>query len=386
MKNKVRALLAHFHLYGNPSKDMKIVGVTGTNGKTTVATMLYKLFTALGYRTGFIGTTGNIIVTKELETRNTTPGVLELNKIFQEMQDAKCEYVFMEVSSHGIHQGRIAGINFAGGIFTNLTQDHLDYHKTLERYFKVKKRFFRKLSKEAFALSNVDSQYGERMLEGIKAKKYTYGFKEKSDFNEHLETRLVGEFNEYNILAVYAASMLLGQDENRVKEIIKELEPPKGRFYNVPNTAGVTAIVDYAHTPDALENVLKTINKMKKDGVKVISVFGCGGDRDPIKRPIMGKLGAQLSDIAIFTSDNPRTEDPKIILKQMQNALSGDDVLKVKIIEDRRNAIQEAVSLAKEGDFILLAGKGHENYQEVKGVKHHFDDTEELMNALSAKQ
>lgn len=382
LKNRLVAILASLHFFGNPSAKLKIVGVTGTNGKTTIATLLYQVFTALGYKCGLIGTAGNIIINETREAKNTTPGAIELNKLLEEMVEKGCTHVFMEVSSHAMDQGRVAGIKFVGGIFTNLTQDHLDYHKNFENYFCAKKKFFKMLPREAFAVSNIDDTYGARMLEGIKAKKYTYGFKNKSDFSEKLNTSLIGDFNAYNALAVYAMATLLGEDSGKVKEILKTVKPPKGRFDYVKSESGVIGIVDYAHTPDALENVLKTVVRMREGGQKIISVFGCGGDRDPVKRAIMGRLGAELSDIAIFTSDNPRTEDPNKIIDQMQMGVTGELKGKVKIIPDRREAIKEAVSLAKSGDYILLAGKGHETYQEIKGVKHHFDDTEELQKAF----
>ncbi len=383
LKNRLVAILASLHFFGNPSATLKIVGVTGTNGKTTIATLLFQVFTALGYKCGLIGTAGNIIISERREAKNTTPGAIELNKLLEEMVERGCTHVFMEVSSHAMDQGRVAGVKFVGGIFTNLAQDHLDYHKNFENYFCAKKKFFKMLPREAFAVSNIDDTYGARMLEGIKAKKFTYGFKNKSDFSEKLNTSLIGDFNAYNALAVYAMATLLGEDSGKVKEILKTVKPPKGRFDYVKSGSGVIGIVDYAHTPDALENVLKTVVRMREGSQKIISVFGCGGDRDPVKRAIMGRLGTELSDIAIFTSDNPRSEDPNKIIDQMQMGVTGELKGKVKIIPDRHEAIKEAVSLAKSGDYILLAGKGHETYQEIKGVKHHFDDTEELQKAFS---
>jgi UDP-N-acetylmuramoyl-L-alanyl-D-glutamate--2,6-diaminopimelate ligase len=293
-----------------------------------------------------------------------------------------CEYVFMEVTSHALDQDRVAGINFAGGIFTNLTHDHLDYHKNIENYFGAKKKFFKLLPENAFALSNIDDEYGGPMLENIHAKKYTYGFKHKVDFSEKLETKLIGDFNMYNALAAYATLVLLGIDGIQVKEILKNVDSPKGRFEHFMSGNGVLVIVDYAHTPDALENVLKATQNIKKNG-RVISVFGCGGDRDPLKRPVMGKVGIMLSDIAIFTSDNPRSEDPEKIIEQMKTDISTDDLKKVKTIPDRRKAILESVKLAQKSDIILCAGKGHEDYQEIKGVKRHFDDMEEYKKAFN---
>jgi UDP-N-acetylmuramoyl-L-alanyl-D-glutamate--2,6-diaminopimelate ligase len=380
------------YYYGNPSKKLKIVGVTGTNGKTTVATLLYEIALALGFKVGLISTV-NILISGEefiIERKNpTTPDSITLTKIFKEMADKGCQYVFMEVSSHAMDQGRVAGVNFVGGVFTNLTHDHLDYHKTFENYFAAKKKFFQMLPAGAFALSNTDNEYGLKMLEGIKARKFSYGFKnnpsnssgQEPDFNEKLQTKLIGDFNMYNALAVYAALVLLGMDKEKVKELMKNVEPPRGRFEHFTSKSGVLVIVDYAHTPDALENVLNTVKNIKTHSAssgRVISVFGCGGDRDPIKRKIMGNIGATLSDIAILTSDNPRSEDPDKIIEQMKEGLSIENLQKVKTISNRHEAIVEAVKLAQSGDIILCAGKGHEDYQEIKGVKHHFDDMEEF--------
>jgi len=387
-RRQVIAILARWHFYGNPSVKLKIVGVTGTNGKTTIATLLYKIATELGYKAGLIGTVENIIVDERRPALRTTPSPIPLNKLLSEMASKGCIYVFMEISSHAMDQKRVAGVNFVGGIFTNLTHDHLDYHKSFENYFLAKKKFFQMLPKDAFALSNADDEYGRKILENIKAKKYTYGFKNKADFNERLETKLIGEFNAYNILAIYGASILLGFDKERVREIIKNLEPVTGRFENVKGKNNITGIVDFAHTPDALEKVLKTIQGINsaKDGPsqkgKIISVFGCGGDRDPLKRRIMGKIGASLSDIAIITSDNPRSEDPEKIIFEMKVDLTMNDLKKVKTIANRGEAIKEAVNLAQKGDTILIAGKGHEQYQEIKGVKYHFNDMEELKKNL----
>ena len=297
------------------------------------------------------------------------------------MVDAGCEYCFMEVSSHAVSEKRVEGITFAGGIFTNLTLDHLDYHKTLENYCNAKKAFFDMLPANGFAIANIDDEKGEYMLKDTKAQKYTLSLKEKADFNERLETKLLGEFNAYNVLGVYAVAVSLGQDKERVKEIIKTLDSVPGRFQYIKSQNEVTGIVDYAHTPDALENVLKTINDMKGKG-KVITVVGCGGDRDKSKRPIMAKIGYDMSDILILTSDNPRTEKPEDILNDMQKGLPLEAVDKVEIIIDRHMAIKKACELAKSGDYILLAGKGHENYQEINGLKNHFDDMEELQKYL----
>ncbi len=369
------------NFYNNPSRKMKLVGVTGTNGKTTTATLLHQLFRNLGYKVGMIGTVVNKINDNSFEALRTTPDSITLNKLLSDMINDGCEYCFMEVSSHAVSEKRVNGISFAGGIFTNLTLDHLDYHKTLENYAMAKKSFFEMIPSTGFAIANIDDQKGKYMLDGIEAKKYTFSLKNNADFNEILETKLLGEFNVYNILGVYACAVLLGQDKERVKEIIKGLEPVAGRFQYIKSKKGVIGIVDYAHTPDALLNVLKTINQMKEKG-KVISIIGCGGDRDKSKRPIMAKIGFDMSDKLILTSDNPRTERPEDILNDMQKGLPLDGVDSVEIIIDRHMAIIKACEIAKSGDYILLAGKGHENYQEVNGVKHHFDDMEELQKYL----
>jgi len=416
LKRKMIATLAELHLYSKYSKGLKIIGVTGTNGKTTTAHLLYKIALELGHKAGFIGTTGTLINGEELKMERkipTTPDVLTLNKIFLEMKRQGCTYVFMEVSSHALDQKRVAGIKFVGGIFTNLTHDHLDYHKNFENYFGAKKKFFKMLPVNAFALSNGDDEYGKRMIEGIKAKKYLYGFNDfpqvglveshrselwekfsaeilKIDFNgiqlkvdnDVIKSKLLGKFNAYNLLAVWSACSLLNFDMGKVKNILENIEAPKGRFDHFVSVGGILGIVDYAHSPDSLEKVLNTIKEFKDEYSKIITVFGCGGDKDPLKRPIMGKTGASLSDIAIFTSDNSRSEDPEKIINEMKEDLNMIDLGKVKSIPDRHEAIKEAVSLAGKGDIILLAGKGHENYQEIKGVRYHFDDMEELKKYL----
>ena len=393
------------YYYGNPAKKLKIVGVTGTNGKTTTATLLYKITKELGYKAGLISTVENIINGKVAKTTHnkpvpgTTPDSVTLTKLFNEMVDAGCEYAFMEVSSHSLDQNRVWGIDFAGGIFTNLTHDHLDYHKTFENYFAAKKKFFKMLPVSAFALSNTDNEYGTRMLEGIKAKKFSYGFKNETgpgkeffhgqikkmdfsglhlEFNGHIvDARFLGKFNAYNLLSVWSASYLLGFDMDKVKKILETVLPPRGRFEHFTAKNGVMVVVDYAHTPDALEKILLAIKEIKSENGRVISVFGCGGDRDPMKRKSMGVIGAQMSDISVFTSDNPRSEDPDKIIEQMKEGLFAEDLKKVITIANRHEAIAESVKLAKKGDIILCAGKGHEDYQEIKGVKHHFDDMEE---------
>ncbi|MFA6393012.1 MAG: UDP-N-acetylmuramoyl-L-alanyl-D-glutamate--2,6-diaminopimelate ligase [Candidatus Paceibacterota bacterium] len=394
------------NFYDNPSQKMKLVGVTGTSGKTTTATLLHQLFRDLGYKAGLIGTVVNKINDKEEEAHRTTPDAVTLNELLARMMDDGCEYCFMEVSSHSVCEGRIAGLHFIGGIFTNLTLDHLDYHKTMENYCDAKKGFFDTLPATGFAIANIDDEKGEYMLSTTKAHTYRFSLKKETDFNERFESKLIGEFNSYNLLGIYAVATLLGEDNaksdnvgspdsfikefrEKVKEKIKNLEAVPGRFQYYKSVNGVTGIVDYAHKPDALENVLKTINDLKglpKQGFgkpKVIAVVGCGGDRDKSKRPIMAKIGYDMSDILILTSDNPRTEKPEAILEDMKKGLEGLYLEgKVYIITDRGDAIEKACNLASSGDFILVAGKGHENYQEVNGVQTHFDDMEELKKCL----
>lgn len=376
------ATLAGLHYYGNPSKNLKIIGVTGTNGKTTVATLLYKLFSKLGYKVGLISTVENIIIDEVRPATHTTPGPIPLNKLLTEMVEKGCEYVFMEVSSHAMDQSRVAGIKFTGGIFTNLTHDHLDYHGNFENYFKAKKKFFRMLPESAFALSNSDDEYGFGILEDIKAKTYTYGLKNPANFVDRLDTKLIGEFNIYNILAVYSAAILLGEDKIRVKEIIKDLEPVDGRFNYIKSKNNITGIVDFAHTPDALENVLRTIQGMRKDGQKIITLFGCGGDRDPSKRSSMTSIAYKMSDITIATSDNPRNEKIENIFSDMKVGLPENLEKELFFISDRVEAIEKACSIGMPNDFILLAGKGHEKYQQIGKEKIPFNDMEELKKNL----
>lgn len=369
------------NFYGNPSRSLKLVGVTGTNGKTTTATLLHQLFMNLGYKVGMIGTVVNKINDKSYEATRTTPDQVSLNKLLREMVDDDCEYCFMEVSSHSISEKRIAGLSFLGGIFTNLTLDHLDYHGTFENYCDAKKSFFDILPFAGFAIANIDDEKGEYVLSNTKAHKYTLSLKKEADFNERISTKLIGEFNAYNILGIYAVAILLGQNKEKVKEIIKDLDSVAGRFQYIKSTSGIIGVVDYAHTPDALENVLKTINKLKSNG-RVITVVGCGGDRDKSKRPIMARIGYDMSDVLIMTSDNPRSEKPEDILNDMQAGISLEDLDKVEIIIDRHLAIMKACNIAKNGDYILIAGKGHEKYQEINGTKYHFDDIEELEKHL----
>jgi len=416
IKRHIIATLIGMHFFGNPSKKLKIIGVTGTNGKTTTVTLLYKVTSALGYKTGLISTIENKIDSKIIPHNekgpSTTPDPIYLNKLLKKMVKEGCKYVFMEVSSHALAQKRVAGINFNGGIFTNLTHDHLDYHKDLEEYFSTKKKFFEMLPKNAFALSNIDDKYGIAILDNIKAKKSFYGFENKAEFvdfsgkilesdfsglklsfsvknssiNEQIYSKLLGKFNAYNLLTVWSVLNLLNFDMKKVNKILENIEPPQGRFENFMSPNGVRIIIDYAHTPDALKKILLAIKEIKSVGSKIISVFGCGGDRDSLKRPIMGHIGASLSDIVIITSDNPRNENPNKIIKEMTNNLSKNELKKIITISDRRLAIAEAMELAKKGDIILCAGKGHENYQEIKGVKFHFDDTEEFKRILKQKR
>ena len=387
------------NFYDHPSGKLKLIGVTGTNGKTTITTLSHQLFRNLGYKAGMIGTVVNKINDEPFETVRTTPDQITLNKLLAEMVEAGCEYCFMEVSSHAVSEKRIAGLTFAGGVFTNLTLDHLDYHKTFEEYRDAKKAFFDSLSGYAFTLSNIDDPNGEYMFKDTKADIYAYslktfpaGMKQAIHFTDRLETKLIGEFNAYNVLAVYGVATLLGEDKEKVKKEIKNLEAVEGRFQYIKNENNITGIVDYAHTPDALENVLKTISQMKNGG-KVITVIGCGGDRDKSKRPIMAKISYDLSDVVILTSDNPRTEDPSEILNDMKAGLpvntfqQGQSLLKeVHSILDRREAIEKACSLGQSGDYILIAGKGHEKYQEINGIKTHFDDMEELKKYLLTQE
>ena len=405
------------NFYGNPSRSLKLTGVTGTNGKTTIATLLYRLFTDAGYACGLLSTIENIVDHEVIPATHTTPDPVELNALLRKMVDHGCEYAFMEVSSHSIDQHRIAGLHFAGGIFTNLTHDHLDYHKTMANYRNAKKKFFDDLSAEAFALTNLDDKNGAVMLQNTKAKKLGYALKHDADFKgmvmeshfdgmlmkvngTELYTRLVGGFNASNILAIYGAAISLGFDKDELLVEISKLQGANGRFDMVHSDTGIVGIVDYAHTPDALENVLKTINEIKTENGKqktesspfsvfrspsLITVVGCGGNRDTTKRPEMAAVAVKLSDRVILTSDNPRNEDPDEIIRQMKAGINASDTGKVLSITDRREAIRTAVALAKKGDIILLAGKGHEDYQIIKGEKRHFDDKEELSKALEEK-
>ncbi len=381
--------------YGDPTSKLALVGVTGTNGKTTIATLLYNLFRYFGYKVGLISTVCNYIDGKPIPTEHTTPDPITLNRLLGEMADAGCKYAFMEVSSHAIAQRRISGLKFAGGIFTNLTRDHLDYHKTVENYLKAKKRFFDELPPSAFSLTNLDDKNGLVMVQNTASHVHTYSLRTLSDFkgrvleshfegmlldfnNHELVVHFIGKFNASNLLAVFGAAVLLGMKEEEVLVALSTLHPVAGRFDAIRSPQGYTAIVDYAHTPDALVNVLNAIHEVLKGGGKVITVVGAGGNRDKGKRPIMAKESARLSDRVIITSDNPRFEEPQEIINDMLAGLSKEDLQKSLTIVDRREAIKSACMLAQPGDVILVAGKGHENYQEVKGVKHHFDDKEVL--------
>lgn len=379
--------------YNNPSLELNLVGVTGTNGKTTIATLLYQLFHKLGYKSGLFGTVANYIASVKIESTHTTPDPVTLNSLLREMVDAGCEYCFMEVSSHAIHQNRIAGLTFKGGVFTNITHDHLDYHKTFSAYISAKKMFFDNLPKTSFAITNFDDKNGMVMMQNCKANVKTYSIRSMADYkakviesmvegmqlqvnNRELWTSLVGKFNAQNLLAVYAVALNLNQDEDDVLLAISKLNSVDGRFETIRSKNGLTAVVDYAHTPDALINVIETINQIRNLDQQLITVVGAGGDRDASKRPEMGKAAVSGSDKVIFTSDNPRSEDPQVIINDMLAGVEPADKMRVLAISDRKEAIKTACVLAKPGDIILVAGKGHEDYQEIKGVKHSFDDRE----------
>ncbi len=392
--------LAAANFYDNPTEKFKVVGITGTNGKTSTATLLYDLFSNMGYKCGLISTVEYRIAGKIIPSTHTTPDQIALQSLFSTMATEGCDYGFMEVSSHALEQNRTAGIQFAGAIFSNITHDHLDYHKTFDNYIAAKKRLFDGLPKTAFALTNNDDRNGKVMLQNTKAEKNSYALRKIATFKAkildnsllglHLDmdgqdffARMIGEFNAYNLLAVYSAAVLLGADKTEILTTLSDLKGAEGRFDYVRHpTTGVIGIVDYAHTPDALEKVLETVRQLRKTGQKIITLTGAGGDRDPVKRRFMGKIGANLSDTLILTSDNPRSEDPLSIIEQMKVDLTDNDRSKVLEIADRRQAIRTAVKLAQDGDIVLLAGKGHEKYQEINGVKHDFDDKVELQKAF----
>ena len=384
------AYMAH-NFYDESSKKVKLVGVTGTNGKTTIATLLFRLFTELGYKCGLVSTIQNQIAETIIPSTHTTPDAISLNALLKQMADEDCTHVFMECSSHAIHQHRITGLHFTGALFSNITHDHLDYHKTFDEYIKVKKTFFDNLSEDAFAISNLDDKRGTVMLQNSSAKKYYYSLKQLADFkgkilenaltglimtinDKEVHFRLIGEFNAYNLLAIYGAAICLGENKEEVLRILSMLNGAEGRFDYIISSERIIGIIDYAHTPDALENVLATIKKLRKGYEQVITVVGCGGERDKTKRPVMAQIACDYSNKAIFTSDNPRSEDPTEILKDMEAGLNSAAKRKSISIADRREAIKAAVSFANKEDIILLAGKGHEKYQIINGEYQSFDD------------
>lgn len=387
------------NFYDNPSSEIKLVGVTGTNGKTTTATLLHDLYIQLGYKAGLLSTVINKIGTEEISSTHTTPDAIQLNALLRYMIAEGCEYCFMEVSSHAIHQNRIAGVDFGGAVFTNITHDHLDYHKTFDEYIKAKKKFFDDLGENAFALVNKDDKNGEVMMQNTKAHKHTYALKSMANYSckvvendfsgmllnmdgSEVWTKLIGNFNAYNLLAIYSTALLLGEDKLVVLTAISNLTSVDGRFQYIKSPGNVAGIVDYAHTPDALKNVLKTINEIRTGNEQLITLVGCGGDRDKDKRPIMAKIACELSDKIILTSDNPRSENPDEIIKDMRQGVDGIYFKKVLAITNREEAIKTACSLAKEGDVILIAGKGHEKYQEINGEKLPFDDLKILQETF----
>jgi UDP-N-acetylmuramoyl-L-alanyl-D-glutamate--2,6-diaminopimelate ligase len=401
VRDAAKALgIASSNFYGGPSARLKLIGVTGTNGKTTIATLLYRVFKGLGFKCGLFSTVCNYIIDRQLPATHTTPDPVQLNRLLSEMADAGCDYAFMEVSSHSAAQHRVEGLEFAGAVFTNLTHDHLDYHKTFANYLKAKKSWFDSLPEKAFALVNADDRNSGVMLQNCKARPYTYSMRSMADFRctiieqsfegmglrimgEELWTRFIGDYNASNLLAVYAVSELLDAPGKEVLTIISNLDCVPGRLEVIKSPEGITGIVDYAHTPDALVNVIGTINNIRSNNMKLITVVGAGGDRDKGKRPKMARISADGSTKLILTSDNPRTEDPEKIIDDMEEGLTQDLKKKTIRISDRREAIKTAVMLASAGDVILVAGKGHEPYQEINGIRHHFDDREELKKALS---
>lgn len=398
--NSALAVIAS-NYYDNPSKNLKLVGVTGTNGKTTVTTLLYHLFKKAGFKVGLISTIKVLVDDKEYKTTHTTPDVLTINDYLSKMNLAGVEFCFMEVSSHGIHQKRAEGLHFEGAIFTNLSHDHLDYHKTFAEYRDTKKKLLDGLPKTAFALVNIDDKNGLVMLQNTKAKKYTYALKTFADYraqilekqfngqllkvdDNELWSKLIGDFNAYNLLAIYATADILGLEKMETLRLMSELENVDGRFQYYISKDKITAIVDYAHTPDALKNVLVTINALRTGNENVITVVGCGGDRDKSKRPVMGHIASEMSNQVIFTSDNPRTESPSVIIEEMEAGVEPQNVRKVLSIENRKQAIKTACKLAVANDIILVAGKGHETYQETNGVRVDFDDFKEVKEALES--
>ena len=400
--NKALAYMAA-NYYGNPSEKLKLVGITGTNGKTTIASLLYQLYKKAGFKVGLLSTVKIMIDDVEYKATHTTPDSITINHYLNEMVDAGVQYCFMEVSSHGIHQKRTEALHFAGGVFTNLSHDHLDYHPTFAEYRDVKKSFFDNLPKTAFALSNIDDKNGAVMLQNTTAKKLTYALKSYSDYKvqilenqlsglllkingNEVWVKLIGTFNAYNLLAIYGTAVELGMEGLEVLRLLSDLESVSGRFQFIVSSSNITAIVDYAHTPDALENVLKTINDIRTKNEQLITVVGCGGNRDKAKRPIMAGIATEMSDKVVLTSDNPRNEDPEVIINEMEQGIAPQNYKKSLSITDRKQAIKTACQLAHPNDIILIAGKGHETYQEINGVRHHFDDMEtitELLNQLN---
>lgn len=395
------------NMYGHPSSRLRLVGITGTNGKTTTVTLLHRMFRMQGYHVGLISTIVNKIDEKEIPATHTTPDALRLNQLLSQMVEEGCEYCFMEVSSHAVVQERIGGLTFAGGIFSNITHDHLDFHKTMAAYIEAKRTFFDHLPSNAFALTNIDDRNGMVMVQNTKAKVYTYSLREMASLrcrivensfqglllkfsaeewnlnNQEVSTQLVGRFNAYNLSAILGTAILLGIEPQQAMLLISQLKAAEGRFEYVIGK-GITGVVDYAHTPDALENVIRAINDVRTSNQNLITVVGCGGDRDPLKRPIMAKIAAEMSDRLVLTSDNPRTENPDAILDAMEAGLSAEQKIHTVRITDRRSAIKTAVMMAQEGDVVLVAGKGHEKYQEINGIRNHFDDKEELHKLLDA--
>jgi len=387
--------MAH-NFYGQPSEKVKLIGVTGTNGKTTIATLLFKLFTSLGYKCGMLSTVQNHIGNEVVPATHTTPDAINLNALLQQMVNSGCTHVFMETSSHAIHQHRITGLKYTGGLFSNITHDHLDYHKTFDEYIRVKKSFFDTLPSDAFAISNADDKRGQVMLQNTHAHKYLYSLRTMAEFkgkilenrltglvmtinDQEVHFRLIGEFNAYNLLAAYGAAVCLGEEKQEVLRCLSEITGAEGRFeYMISANQKIIGIVDYAHTPDALLNVLATIKKLREGHEQIITVVGCGGDRDKTKRPVMAEVTCEHSDKVVFTSDNPRSEDPLQILTDMETGLNTAAKRKYVSVADRKEAIKLAVSMAEPGDIVLIAGKGHEKYQEIKGVKHPFDDKQVL--------
>lgn len=387
------------NFYGNPSEQLTLVGITGTNGKTSVSTLLFDVFTALGFKCALISTVEYRIAGEVIPSTHTTPDVVTLNQILAKAVYEGCEYAFMEVSSHGIHQNRTEGLHFKVGGFTNITHDHLDYHKTFEEYLKTKKRFFDELPAEAFAITNVDDKNGNIMLQNTRAKKVSYALKTMADFHgrilevdfngmllnfngKEFWTTLTGKFNAYNLLLVFAVAVELGFNEAEVLQVISTLKRVHGRFETIKSPSGIYFVVDYAHTPDALENVLDSINEIRTKNERLITVFGCGGDRDHAKRPEMGKIATRKSTLAIITSDNPRNENPADIIKDIEQGVEAQNYSKYTSIPDRKDAIKMAIKFAEPRDIIVVAGKGHENYQEINGEKYHFDDREVIEELL----